>query len=83
MSSAGSTNHTASTEKMEEANSPTARAPSVRKSDATDLTEPLGIIMSAFVDLGFGVSAAQQAKDAANDNRDLVQIAADFPSQSS
>lgn len=83
MSSAGSKNHITSPIGLEVANSPTTRAPSVAKTDDPDLIEALGIIVSAFVDLGFGVSAVQQAKNAANDNRDLIQIATDFPTQTS
>lgn len=83
MSSSGSKNHIASTIGLEVANSPTTRAPSVGRPDAPDLEEALGIIVSAFVDIGFGVSAVQQAENAANDNRDLIRIAADFPAQSS
>lgn len=38
----------------------------------------LGIIVTAFVDLGFGVSPADHAKRAANDNWRIRQIVEDF-----
>ncbi|MEH6652890.1 hypothetical protein [Loktanella salsilacus] len=38
----------------------------------------LGIVVSAFVDIGFGISAADLALRAANDNRDLITIASEF-----
>ncbi len=43
----------------------------------SDFMTALSTIVSAFVDLGFGVSAAQQAKRSANDNSNIASLAAD------
>jgi len=42
---------------------------------SSEVTVALGQIISAFVDLGFGNSAAQQSQRAANDNRCLQTLA--------
>ena len=44
----------------------------------SDHAAALGIIVSAFVDFGFGSSAAQQILRAANDNRRLLTLVDNF-----
>lgn len=43
----------------------------------SDFTAALGIVVAAFVDLGFGESAAQHAERAANDNTNIASLAID------
>ena len=42
----------------------------------------LGVIVTAFVDLGFGSSATHHAARPANDNRRLIEIAREFHKKS-
>ena len=83
MGNSSSKDHTLSFRELEVANPSALSVASTRSSGDPYVLETFGIIVSAFVDLGFGVSAVQQAENAANDNRDLIRIAADFPAQSS
>ncbi|WP_212523872.1 hypothetical protein [Actibacterium sp. MT2.3-13A] len=53
-------------------------APERIAQENAEFTEALGIIVSAFVDLGFGASAAHYATRVANDNRRLIAIAEEF-----
>ena len=43
-----------------------------------DSAAALKEVMTAFVDLGFGVSPTQRALNAANDNRSLLELASNF-----
>ena len=43
-----------------------------------EVSSSLEVIISAFVDIGFGASAPQQAQRAANDNAPMKAIAEDF-----
>lgn len=83
MGNGSSKDHSSSFQELEVANPSAPSAASSHSSGDPYVLEALGIIVSAFVDLGFGVSAVQQAKNAANDNRDLIRIAADFPARPS
>lgn len=47
-------------------------------SENAEVTAAIGIIVSAFVDLGFGASAAHHALSAANRNHSWKTLAGDF-----
>lgn len=79
----GSSNHIPNSPERVVANAPDIPGPTPIERDDPEFISALGIIVSAFVDLGLGVSAAQQAQRAANEDQNLVRIAADFPNQSS
>ncbi|NDW34427.1 hypothetical protein [Salipiger sp. PrR007] len=83
MTEIGSSSHNPISPEPVVANAPDTPGPAPIEQGDPEFIAALGIIVSAFVDLGFGVSAAQQAQRAANENRNLVRIAADFPNQSS
>ena len=48
------------------------------KLGSSELSDALEMVVSAFVDLGFGASAVHLAQRAANDNYHLKTIAEDF-----
>lgn len=83
MTDIGSSNHIPISPMRVVANAPDTPGPAPIEQNDPEFIAALGIIVSAFVDLGFGVSAAQQAKRAANDNRNLIGMAADLSNQSS
>jgi hypothetical protein len=82
-STANSTNCMGTSDPPVVANSPESVAPPSINAEDPEFIAALGIIVSAFVDLGFGVSAEQQVSRIANDNQDLIRLAANFPNQSS
>lgn len=74
----GSKNH-AAVGSQGEARSPQSNVtPGWRPPEGAEFVSALGTVVSAFVDLGFGASAAHLAKRAANDNRRLFAIASEF-----
>lgn len=81
MTDMGSSNHMPPSPQSEVSNSPGTPPPEPVAPDDPKFVEALGVIVSAFVDIGFGVSAAQHATQAANDNRDLIAIASEFHSE--
>ena len=52
--------------------------PEEKLEDCPELATALNLIVSAFVDLGFGASASQQTLRAANDNRQIRELAENF-----
>lgn len=60
------------------ANVPRAPTPEQITAENPEFTAALSAIVSAFVDLGFGASAAQYARRAANEPRRLIEIAEEF-----
>lgn len=78
MTKLGSIERTPNSEHVEVANALGPIPPFSINATDPEFIATLGVIVSAFVDIGFGISAADLALRAANDNHDLIAIASDF-----